>query len=133
MALRIYRLTSTNTGGGAGAVGIATTTMVSSGTIVGITVGSEYRADAAANGVIIAELALNNTSLTNAVSASGAPSEQLLTRCFSAAAANATSQVNFFVPMRRKVQQGNQICINQTQAGTAPSRFYAGFDVLVEE
>jgi len=132
MGLRIYRLTSTNTGGGAGAVGIANTVAIAPGRIVGVAMTANAQA-AATTGRMMIELALNNNALSNASSASGAPSEQLCARFGIALLATESGSVNHFIPMNRRISQGNTMCINQDQAGTAFTAFVGGFDVLVEE
>lgn len=127
--IRTYRFTSTAT---ASAVGQATTTIVANGVIVGVQAIADFAAGAG-RGRLTAELALNNTAQSNAEVASGAPSEQLITRIVSAATASATSTVNEFIPVNRRVQQGNQVCINLTAQGTAPNSSLIGFDMFVNE
>ena len=132
MGLRIYRLTSTSTSGGAGAVGIALTTIVARGTIVGVAFSSIMEGGAGVGRYMI-ECAINNNALSNAETASGAPSEQMLAR-YALCVGNALAgQANGFIPMNRKVDQGNTICINQNQGGTPASVHRGGFDVLVME
>lgn len=130
--LRTYRLTSTTTSGGAGAAGLALTTVIAKGRIVGVR-WSYALLGAAGDGQYRIECALNNPTLSNASTATGAPSEQLIGRFFSAVESNNNASENGYFPLNVPVVPGNTLCINQDQSGTAASNVWFGFDVLVEE
>ena len=130
--IRTYRLTSSNTGGGAGAAGVALTTILAKGRIVGVKrMARAY--GGAGDGYYEVECALNNPTLSYASSATGAPSEALVDR-FAIACENATGSFdNGYSPADIPVVPGNTLCINQNQSGTAAASVVFGFDVLVKE
>lgn len=130
--LRTYRLTSTTTSGGAGAAGLALTTVVSRGTIVGVR-WNGIVSGGTADGYYRVELALNNPTVSFASTLSGAPSESLLGRVFMASDGTVTVSENGYYPMKIPVVPGNTLAINQDQSGTAANAVWFGFDVLVEE
>lgn len=129
MPIRIYRLTIANTASG---VGQASTTVIQKGTIVQVAAVGDYGAGAS-RGRLTMELALNNTSQSQAETATGSVSEQMLCRTVLASTASTTSTVNHVYPLNRRIEQGNILCINTTQSGTAANSVLAGYDVYVNE
>lgn len=129
MPVRTYRLTSTAT---TGTVGGQSTTVIANGKIIGVSV-TACAIGGAGTGSMQFEIALNNTTVSNANSASGAPSEQLITRVLVSYHATASGQQGFFVPLNIPVRQGNILCINSTFTGTAPTVVFVGFDAQVME
>jgi len=130
MNIRIYRLTGT---GLATATGVASTTVLQKGTIVGVAICGLFTVGAG-SGRMSSELALNNTSNGNAETATGAPTENIVCRATQGAFAGAASApVALYVPMDKPVSVGNVLCINQILTGNAPGTFMVGFDVFVKE
>lgn len=129
MNVRTYRLTSAST---TAAVGQASTTVIRKGTIVGIR--ASFRGQGgAADGFYGVEVALNNSAQSQAETTTQAVSEQIITRCFYSTDAGLASFDNSFVPAMLPIEQGNIICINLQQSGTAASSVLFGFDVIVKE
>lgn len=132
MPIRTYRLTSTNTGGGAGASGISLTSIIARGTIVGIAYALRGQGGAA-DGFYGVEVALNNPTTPYTETTTAAPSEFLLCRCMFALDTGDAEYANGYMPFNRAVVPGNTLCINQTQSGTAAVGVAFGFDVFVNE
>jgi len=106
--------------------------VIANGRIVGL-VASIAIIGAAGTATCTAEVALNNTTTSNALTVSGAPSEQLVGRltvgCGNASAGNNQSMQALNI----NVRQGNILCINTSITGTAPAVTIQAFDVLVME
>lgn len=116
----------------ASTVGAASTVVIGNGRIVGLHMSASHQSGAG-SGSFIAEVALNNTTISNANSAAGAPSEQLIGRISVAGFANGCGNNSTFVPLNIPVRQGNVLCINNSFFGTAPAATNQCFDVQVME
>lgn len=129
MAIRTYRLATTSAVSG---TGIATTTVVANGTIIGFAV-SITGTGGAAIGHYMNEVALNQTSINNGP-VSGAPSEALLGKWGFSFNITTANFLNVYQPMSRKITAGNLLCINQSLiAGTAATVCSQCIDVFVQE
>lgn len=129
MNVRTYRLTSAST---TAAVGQATTTVIRKGTIVGIRCSFRGQGGAG-DGSYGVEVALNNSAQSQAETTTQAISEQIVTRCFYGTDAGLTTFDNSYVPALIPIDQGNILCINLQQSGTAATSVLFGFDVIVKE
>lgn len=129
MPVRIYRFSAANT---VTAVGVANTTIVARGRIKQAVV-NQNGIGGAGEGRISVEAALNNNANGNSETATGAPSEFLITRS-SLQFGNATNaNVAFSVPLDIPVIPGNTVCLNFLQTGTAPARQMSMVDLHVME
>ena len=112
-------------------VGQANTVVVAKGRIKQIVLNGGYSVGAGI-GRVTFEVALNNTSNSNAETATGAPSEVLVGRMTSVISDKFPGN-NVVIPCDIPVSPGNQLCINVTQTGSAPSSGISCADVHVSE